>query len=257
MHTIKIFGERNSGTTFVAQFLKLNFDVNIVPGTAAELGKDSLLMAQSSLPGREGLLIREAMIDDIIEAEFEASLGWKHSAPQTERIAQVIKKKPTVNFLFITKNPYAWVLSLFKRPYHNLLRFNRHDLETFILSPWLTVRRDNAPAAFASPVSLWNYKVSCYLRSAQELDGILLRYEDLVISPENAVSTICAKFDCSPPSNLRIPLQSTKGEPKSFGVYRDYCRRQTWLRELSPRELQLIGRQLDNVTMKRLDYPLA
>ena len=79
MRFIKIYGEQNSGTIYLEWLLNKNLDTTLL---------DSY--------------------------EF----GWKHRmAPSEDELTDKIKQE--VLFLCLVKNPYSWLISMHKRPYHH------------------------------------------------------------------------------------------------------------------------------------------
>lgn len=79
---IKIFGERNSGTTFLAQLLRRNI-------------KDV----------------------QILKSHYKVASGWKHGYPRFELCNKNYDLKKTL-FIFIIRDYESWLKSMFNQPYH-------------------------------------------------------------------------------------------------------------------------------------------
>lgn len=74
-------------------------------------------------------------------------------APTSDFLGGIRKKD--FGFIAVAKNPYAWLLSMYRRPYH--AKNNSYpDLLEFITNPWETMGRENHNVAFKDPVEMWN-----------------------------------------------------------------------------------------------------
>jgi len=88
---IKIFGERNSGTTYLEQLLKKNLqDVNI------------------------------------FSSYYKGGTGWKHGFPKIE----LFNNLNDVLFIFIIRDSDSWIKSMFINPYHYKKPNNMHEFIT-------------------------------------------------------------------------------------------------------------------------------
>ena len=145
---IKLLGERNSGTNYLQKLIELNVDVDVLPGTAppyvfrffpkSEFACDAYFMLTGT-----------------------SNLGWKHAiAPFGNELVRIQERYPNLLFVTITKNPYSWLLSLHRHPYHQ--RSAIGDFEEFLQSPWPTVKRERHPNPFPNPIIMWNEKNSSY-----------------------------------------------------------------------------------------------
>ena len=155
---MKIYGERNTGTNFLTQLIRQNFVCEIVPGTLAEArpGYRDILeheIETTIADAAKRILVRQIRLDEFFRGNRWTTLGWKHSVPPTETIRSH-PDKSNILFVIVTKNPYAWALSLFRRPYENVALDRPHDLLSFITEPWLAGDRDNTPVILRSPVEL-------------------------------------------------------------------------------------------------------
>ena len=121
---IKLYGERNTNTNYISKLIQLNLDAEEVPGIVP-----SHVMGFRIRPGME--LIR----DIYFSLTYKKNLGWKHTRvkPASELRKYAILKSD-ISFLTITKNPYSWLLSLYRNPYHQYHK-KKPDFETFLHTP--------------------------------------------------------------------------------------------------------------------------
>lgn len=247
---IKIYGERNTGTNYLQKLITKNLEVTMLRGT---------------VPAKWIRFIRNSEIgrDLYFRLAFSRTLGWKHAiAPTPKDLEKIGICHRTVFFVTLTKNPYSWLLSLYRRPYHS--RNELMSFEEFLVTPWKTVGRENGPNAFSNPVAMWNCKNRSYL----ELDGrspvVNLRYEDLLADPESVIHRIANRFDVKLRGKAVINVdQSTKEKSvKDFQYYREYYLQQNWKRELGREAIDIINDRLDEQLLTyfgydRLATPLA
>ena len=83
-NTIKIYGERNSGNNYLIKLLDSNI-INLNPSAW--------------------------------KMHTEARFGWTHGLPIPTDEANILK----INFIILVKNPYSWLLSLYRNPHKNKL----------------------------------------------------------------------------------------------------------------------------------------
>lgn len=241
---IKIYGERNTGTNYLSLLIALNLDVKQVPG----LIPPWVMHLENMLPGREKVR------DLYYKATYRFNLGWKHT--RVKPVAELARYKISdrgIYFITITKNPYAWLLSLYRNPYHQYFG-EKPDFETFVQTPWETVGRENCPKRLNNPVELWNVKNASYLPLA-ELEGINLTAESLLDHPESIIDTISSRFSIAKNGNTFINFtQSTKEKGKDINYYRDYYLDEKWRRLLSAEAVSTINKFLDRNLMDHFGY---
>lgn len=109
MVTIKIFGERNTGTNYLSNILQLNLRVKLLPSSAREIP----LFFKFEWYKNLFFLITE-----------KQNLGWKHAKPNKEILISRLSQNSKLVVLFLVKNPYSFLLSLHQRPYHNASKKN-------------------------------------------------------------------------------------------------------------------------------------
>lgn len=241
---LKIYGERNTGTNYLARLVALNLEVEQLSGVVPHY----VMWLRKQLPGND--LVR----DLYYLASFRKNLGWKHCLVDAERLRQCRVEKRGVRFVTLTKNPYSWLLSLHRRPY-NKRGMKRVDFLEFLQRPWLTVGRENAPASYPTPMDLWNDKSAANLRLKDRLPAVSLRYEDLLDDPRQVVSTIAETFGIAwKGPEFRNLDESTKESTKDFSWYRDYYLNERWRADLPPGAAALITPRLNEKTVRAHGY---
>jgi hypothetical protein len=238
LNMLKLYGERNTGTNYLLKLIQLNLNVELLRSEIPKAWKHW----QQRLPGKEWLR------DVYFMVHFKDNLGWKHMAvppvTQMERFERF--HDPKLHFLTLTKNPYAWLLSLHKRPYHHDYPGIKPDFETFIQTPWTTVLRDGlSQKVLSSPVELWNLKVASYEHLPSERT-LHLRSVDVIANPEVVLSEIAEAFGMSRKQQEFVNYEeSTKDKSKDADWYGDYYSNERWQDQLSPRSVALINSYLD------------
>ena len=91
--SVKIFGERHTGTNALSLFIRENFDLKF---------------------------------------KYYEFLGWKHRlAPK--KVEWIKYDTNNILFIFLFRNPYTWLNSMYKEPYyHHYLKINDRSFEEFI-----------------------------------------------------------------------------------------------------------------------------
>ncbi len=240
---VKLYGERNTGTNYLSQLLERNLQVILLPGTIPS-------WLQWISPRMEWPR------DLYFALTFSKNLGWKHRmAPTPEELANFANDIKSVCFVTVTKNPYSWLLSLYRRPYHNYSRMP--SFEEFLQRPWPTVRREGHPEPFPNPVVIWNEKNRSYVNLSAYASCLNLRYEDLVLNPESTIEKIASHFALSRKSPTFLNVEeSTKGDRQTFSEYQEYYLRERWREKLTPQAIALINRHLDLSLLSHFGYSL-
>jgi hypothetical protein len=242
---VKLYGERNSGTNYLSRLIHLNLDVREVRGVVPRKLYDLCRM----LPGRE------ALRDMYFRLTYHRNLGWKHSRVLPPEKLRRYRLAREVSFITLTKNPYAWLLSLHRRPYHQHID-KQPDLLTFLRTPWKIVGRDNCGRRPVNPVELWNMKNASYLPLAR-LGGLNLTAESLLLDPEGAIRRICDQF-CLEPSGPTFHNfeRSTKEAGKDHDWYRNYYLEERWREEIPADAIAAINETVDRELMAHFGYPI-
>ena len=158
-----------------------------------------------------------------------------------------------LSFVTLTKNPYSWLLSLHRKPYH--IKGDRSPvLEDFLSRPWITVGRDNAGKRLKNSIELWNQKNRSYLQ-LDERRSLKLKSEDLFTDPAEVVSDISRRFSIPRKVDAFVNFEaSTKDISKNGDYYRDYYLNERWREELSPEDIAMINDAVDQELMCHFGY---
>lgn len=242
---IKIYGERNTNTNYLEQLIHLNLDAEQVPGVVPGYIKTM----QKILPGKEWLR------DWYFSVTPHRNLGWKHSCvmPAGE-LAKPDLLHSGICFLSITKNPYSWLMSLYRKPYSHQYSGDKPDFKTFLATPWKTVARDNCKSSLANPIELWNIKNASYLQ-LESINGLNLTTESIVTDPQAVIEKISSHFSI----DMRVPQflnyeKSTKDSSKDFAWYQDYYVNEKWRNNLSAQAAAMISKVVDRNLMDYFGY---
>jgi|GEM_PF-341339 len=238
---LKVYGERNSGTTFIEKLLALNLPVKVLPGGVPKL-------LYRGLP-------YELFRDSWFFWTESRNLGWKHGIPVPGLIRNFMAKHRLI-VVAICKNPYAWLLSFYRHPYHLVKKWG--SFSAFLEAQCNVVRRENAKGLFQNPVELWNVKNRALLElSKSKLPVILLRYEDVLAAPEIAVENVASISKLKMNDAFQGVYFSTKREDnRHFEEYRSYYLDEKWRTNLSEENVRRINRDLDHKLCGELGYEL-
>lgn len=245
MPLLKLYGERNTGTNYLEELIRLNLHAE----TLRSIEPRWVELLQKPLPGKNFL------VDLYFLLTIKSHLGWKHmlTEPTSSCFSPVIGARP-IHVVTITKNPYSWLLSLYKRPHHYRGRLPS-TFEEFLLTPWRTVGREGSPRFFANPIDLWNQKNAAYLGMVKYFKVMNVRYEDLLIDYEAVLVALSEAFSIERANQSFLNIeQSTKNDPMRFDDYRTYYLGELWKSDLSARSIGLINDRLDLDVVKKYNY---
>jgi hypothetical protein len=202
--SIKVYGERNTNTNYIDKLIALNLNVIQIPGIAPA----SIRKLQRALPGNE--LVR----DMYFYLAYRHNLGWKHTCVKTQaRLNQYKLVDSDLLFLTLTKNPYSWLLSLYRSPYHQKYT-HKPCFEAFLQRKWITTGRDNTQGDVASPMALWNIKNQSYL----QLDSnrtMNVTTESTFTDPAGIIDNICQRLSIEKKSDKFINYERSTKDKKS------------------------------------------
>jgi len=243
---LKIYGERNTGTNYLSQLVELNLDAELLPGSVPGW----MARLPKFIPGKETL--RDAWF----RYSFSRNLGWKHTKVLSPADLSRQPRVADVRFVTLTKNPYSWLLSLYKRPY-SVWSPRAADFESFVTSPWRTFARDNSTTVLSSPVQLWNEKNASYIELEQNFPAIRLRYEDVLLNPSETIDQISERLKVRKISDQFMNLEeSTKRDASTFSDYQQYYLREQWRTKLSTTAISRINELLDENLVRFYGYSL-
>lgn len=242
---IKIYGERNTSTNYLSRIIQLNLDIvqlsGVVPPYISRLQK---------------LFLGNELIRDIYYYfSHSSNLGWKHSYISDKKTYPFKFKSLDVCYITITKNPYSWLLSLYRNPYHQYY-LEKLSFKDFLQTPWKTVKRENLPSVLDSPIELWNLKNSSYLQ-LNKFKSLNLISENLIQYPEETVELMSNHFAINKTSKtFKNYEQSTKDMLKNSLYYQDFYRNERWKDELTKDSVTIINKSLDIELMAYFGYEI-
>ena len=217
----KIFGERNTGTNFLANCLKKNFHIKLLD----DAGLPSAAHQRTFLPELRDRRARAEWREMVSELEHRRTLrsdfGWKHSAPPIQVMRDSEFASSTL-FLYLVKHPVSWIMSLYDRDYHNILS-KPDSVIAFAATEWVLRPRDNIGRQIVpSPLCLWNEKLRRYRAAIAEFpeNSILLRYEDLLTDYQGQMAKVAEHFlRRNDGPHFRLLESSTKKEDLTYEDY--------------------------------------
>ncbi len=243
---IKIFGERNTNTNYMSKLIALNLKIREISGVVPR----TILAAQKILPGRERLR------DIYFHYTYKHNLGWKHACVKPEQIkGSTVDRKNDICFLTITKNPYSWLLSLHRNPYHQYYG-EKPGFEDFLRTPWKTVKRDNTSSLLQNPIELWNIKNNSYLLLSS-WECLNITTENIFANPGTVIDQISCKFQIEKKTYKFINYEhSTKEKSKNNTFYSDYYLNERWRDKLSTEAISIINEKIDPKLMAFFRYEI-
>lgn len=235
----------------------------MIPGTIADAEKPGFRdkieeqLSASIADDCKRKLASSIRVDEYFIGNAWKTLGWKHCVPSLDMIASHPENQQVL-FVTLTKNPYAWALSMYRRPYGNLCINKPANLGQFLAEPWITANRDNCPALLNSPIELWNLKTDGYRKLAKNHNVLSVRYEDVIDNTEIFLSII-EKYLDKKPKKFTILNKSAKQQDvgkKDLNYYRDYYLNERWRNELTPENIKTINKYLDPSIVKEAGYKM-
>lgn len=255
--SLKIYGERNTGTNYLTALMDGNFNADILSGRVDDrylpvLVTRKLRRYWPSLAHK----LHEAARDRYFSTTFDQNLGWKHMNPDLERIGP--SSLEDVRFVMVLKNPYAWLLSLFQRPYHVGGRDDR--FEDF-LDRRLAVmeRRENIGPHSLTPVEVWNAKLDGYRaleRSAKH--AMIVQYEDFLRDEGAALDRVGRTLGLSM-RQARMSINTgikRDDSQRTRTDYADYYLKERWRDKLTAETIAKINSVIDAEAVRTVGYEI-
>jgi len=246
---IKIYGERHTGSNYFENLLMCNLEVKILNGTVP-------YKVSKLYPGSELLK------DFYFLLTYKYNLGWKHSMAPTIDLLERLGKRDVI-FLVLTKNPYSWLLSLYRKPYHQK-GSKLTTLKEFLVTPWKTVGRGRyKKKQFENPIQIWNKKNESYLKLNGTSRCLNIKYEDLLSEPEQIISHISQTFNIRKKHEIVEHLTKSytgfsgsvnEEKEKNNSYYRDYYLNEKWQNELDEECINIINKELNMTLMEQFEY---
>lgn len=240
MNAVKIFGERNTGTNALSQFIAQNSKSLLLPGVFSHLPK-----ADISVLSQKGRGEREQLID-LAFSHQPPTFQWKHCA--TNFTDEDLARFSKCTTLVLIRNPVSWCLALWKKPYNRLIE-PPESFDEFVNLKWKTVGRERLNLKELSPPDLINLKMSYYKEfvSRGQKNGLLMKvlhFESLVCSPLSVWMNIKANLS-NPKENPALIERSTKDPSKNLQFYQVYYGEEKWRSEISENTYNLLEKSID------------
>jgi len=243
---IKIYGERHCGTNYLESLIENNLRAEIVKFRTSWW---SLLLLKN---------IKFDFIQDILwYLQRKETLGWKHGCPPVMAIEKY--SSDSLVIITITKNPYSFLHSLYRNPYH-IKGKKSSDFSQFLRHPWLTRGRDLCgKRSLDFPLELWNLKNASYVRLKSRLPKIVINitYEQLLENPEKCIHHIASEgnIEYINKGEFKNHQKSTKDSDMTFEDYQKYYLNEEWKKEFSEEDFTFLNGKIDEELMKYFNYP--
>ena len=207
MTLVKVYGERNSGTIYLEWLLRNNLEITI---------------------------------------DGSPEFGWKHRlAPSEEELSDESKKQ--VVFVCLVKNPYSWLLSMHKRPYHH------ESLRELSFSDFLKYSYGD----YRNPIVMWNTKIKSYVDLGNYVDNYMfIKYEDTLADFKKTINDFAERFTLRKPElykNIKNQLSNRNGVISQH-FHLDYYLEEKWRKRLRSHHIEHVNRFLDKDLMEKFNY---
>ena len=228
----------------MSKLIQLNLNATEIPGVVPPI----IMMLQKLLPGKE--VVRDIYFD----LTYGKKLGWKHTCVKSQDELNKYKlARSNLIFLTITKNPYSWLLSLYRSPYHQYYT-DKPNFETFLQRQWKTIGRDNIKTVLANPIELWNIKNKSYLQLDRK-STTNITTEEIFEDPEKIIQNISQQYSIDRKSESFVNYEgSTKDKSKDSAYYREYYLSEKWRDNLSKESIAIINDSIDKEMMSHFGY---
>jgi hypothetical protein len=247
---IKVFGERNCGTNFVNRLIEKNTDLIVLKHHPIPHIKKQI----SKLPKPLRIIAKEKLIDIQREKEFDDTYGWKHAAVNIKKISCSSKYEKTL-FVFVSKNPFSFLFSLYNRPYNHVFK-DWKNISDFLRTPWLCNLRDGLDfPLLASPIDLWNFKNLSYINfvNSSISNSVFFQYENIVLDPEGFGREL-EKFIKLKHDKIDLPKKPVKPKCGTFDDYHKIIKDLNPLKNFLQDDITFIFERLEKSIVKKL-YP--
>lgn len=177
-----IFGERHSGTNWLERLINIRLNLPIVNHFGDNTSK-----------------------------HFIRYLNWK-----------ILSDSHKTLFICITRNIYDWIHGFYKLPHH-VSPYVHDTMEHFLTQEWRNEERDYdyiSLKPYKNIFEMRRSKLNFYYNYLPILvdNLIIIRYEDLLVDPENIIQFISNNFNCAKTneySKLILPKQKRSYKVKN------------------------------------------
>ena len=173
--------------------------------------------------------------------------GWKHGHCRLE---------PWKKYVFVVKNPYAWLVSFYDwEKIHN--RTSARNLGEFIEQ---AVSHDQLRLEWQAehPIDVWNKALTSWSLDSTNVPSLFVRYEDLINDFDTEMSRLRDYFKLTMRqrafSNIesRVDTWPTPKPRKPFQI--EYYKDHKYLADFKAANLATIGQQLNTGLLSRFGY---
>jgi hypothetical protein len=203
------------------------------------------------------------------------AFGWKHCIVPTFSNASRFRY-PDGKVLVVVKNPYAVLQSWYKYAVTNgrNIRADTSSFGSFIRNR-IYFRDDfnkslSPEYYFPNPVQMWNAVVWNHLSVAEQTDGMVVEYDDLLRMPEDTSERIARHFglsrktdEFSLPRNVvrNMGDRLKRGDPLRYVTAKEfdgsYYLDREYVRQYSPDDLAFVTESLDPDVVARSGIRLS
>jgi hypothetical protein len=170
----------------------------------------------------------------ILELNYNVSveydrLGWKHGLiPTYSRHSNIVY--PNLPLLVVVKDPFAVFVSWFQYIKNGKnIKSKANNFSEFLRSN-VVFRNDFSKISpeyfFSNPVQMWNSVVWNHISYAQQVDGHVLHYEEILSSPKAVCTKVAEKFNFNPrnsvfviPENLTKNMSDASNRTNDISTY--------------------------------------
>jgi hypothetical protein len=256
----KLYGERNTGTTFMTNLLKRNFSIEFLPGTPdrpnrAERERMMACVEQYSDVVRGIVLDRIGGLEN--RRALPSTLGWKHMHPPIDLLKAAPELAKETLFIVTVKHPIFWAQSYQRHPINSYFPVRKVGFGEFIRHPFIPNTRDNVDEPyFESIIDFYAAKVEGYRRLAGL--GVLLevvRYEELIQDVPFFLNFVSKKYGIPRQGEKAIVLQtSTKRAETTLEQFQEQYRLDRVAEGVSREDLDFILSRFGSDRLSWLGY---
>lgn len=236
---VKIYGERSSGTNYLASLIEKNFhNITVNP----------------------------------------KQYGWKHGFINFKKL-KTIDTDHTL-FIFISKDPYSWLVSMNKKPHHAPqlygLKFNEflkkewacykgknygsRDLKENPLTDEEEMLNERSPETkkrYGNVILMRNGKNKCFLELRNHVKNYrLLKYENLLKHPELSLKKISSEFKINTTKEFKASSGYHGRNPKKTFSRKRYYLNKEYLKVYKQEDLDFINQHLNHDLELKLKYSI-
>jgi len=152
--------------------------------------------------------------------------------------------------IILVKNPYSWLLSLWKKP-HGSFQFRQKYInlhfDEFLRTEW---------RGYPNAVERFNDIYNAYIDFLEDRgNAFLVRSEDLQRDPEKVLNDICTHYDIKsrPFKNINKEVNSGGNLVGKFDRL-NYYLSEEWREKLSPQDIAFINKNIDTKIFDFFNY---